>query len=75
MLAPSLDHVEPSWATWGRLGPILDALETHIQIDMFWKSTWGGVGELLAHGGAQDARWADLGPQWLPILGPKTAQT
>ena len=34
----------------------------------------GALGGLWGHGGAQDARRADFGPQWLPILGPKTGQ-
>ena len=37
---------------------MLDALETHMNIYMIWKALWRG---LLAHGGAQDARRADLG--------------
>ena len=44
MVAPRLGHVGHSGATWGRLGPIVDALEIHMNIYMFWKSLWGGGG-------------------------------
>jgi hypothetical protein len=47
MLAPIVGHVGPSWASWGRLGPIWDALKTHMKIDTFLSR---------AHGGVQDAQ-------------------